>query len=506
MSLQKRAVEFHPQSAFSSQTSGYELLPFRTRKLSQNGHILVTSSVGDYQLVSPAEYDSLVNHELPKDSELFKNLRSRHIVCDSNHGPLFDAIEAQTRTRKHHVTQDPELHIFVLTLRCDHRCLYCQITPQKLSACGFDMSWSTARLALDRVFESTANVLTIEFQGGEAALSFDLLCRIVHAAEEQSEREQRKVRFVMTTTLHLLDTKQLDFCRAHSIELSTSLDGPDFVHNANRPNATRDSWQRTIDAIKNAGEICGQEHISALTTVSRFSLPYARAIIDTYVEAGLETISLRPISPFGFAVKSAGKLGYSTPEFMKFYREAIAYLIELNLQGVRLEETYASLLLTRILTPFPTSYVDLQSPAAAGRNVLVYNYDGGVYVSDEARMLAEMGDDRFRMGDVNQELACLQKSPAMQIINNHGVAEELSGCRDCAFVPYCGADPVFHVATQGDPEGDRTTSEFCQRQTAYFELFFDYIVQNDPDIMSVFMSWVTRKPLSDLVSTRREVG
>ena len=240
----------------------------------------------------------------------------------------------------------------------------------------------------------------------------------------------------MTTTLHLLDTKQLDFCRAHSIELSTSLDGPDFVHNANRPNATRDSWRRTIDAIKNAGEICGQEHISALTTVSRFSLPHARAIIDTYVEAGLETISLRPISPFGFAVKSASKLGYSTTEFMKFYREAIAYLIELNLQGVRLEETYASLLLTRILTPFPTSYVDLQSPAAAGRNVLVYNYDGGVYVSDEARMLAEMGDDRFRMGDVNQELARLQKSPAMQIINNHGVAEELSGCCDCAFVPY----------------------------------------------------------------------
>ena len=117
-----------------------------------------------------------------------------------------------------------------------------------------------------------------------------------------------------------------------------------------------------------------------------------------------------------------------------------------------------------------------------------------------------MGDDRFRMGDVNQELARLQKSPAMQIINNHGVAEELSGCCDCAFVPYCGADPVFHVATQGDPEGDRTTSEFCQRQTAYFELFFDYISQNDPDIMSVFMSWIPRKPLSDLVSTRQEAG
>ena len=504
MSFEKRSVEFSPPMAFASGSEGYELMPIRARHLEQNGQILLTSCVGDHQIVSSNEYQLIVDRKLERDTELFKNLRSRHMVYDSDDGPLFQAIEAQNRTRKNHVIQGPALHILVLTLRCDHRCLYCQVTPQKLSACGFDMDWPTAQLALDRVFESSAEVLTIEFQGGEAALSFGLLSRIVEACEERAAREQRTVRFVITTTLHLLDIEQLEFCRDHSIELSTSLDGPEFVHNANRPNATGDSWQRTIAAIKRAGEICGKEHVSALTTVSRFSLPHARAIIDTYVEAGLETISLRPISPFGFAVKSARKLGYSAQEFMQFYKEAIEYLIELNHKGIRLEETYASLLLTRILTPFPTSYVDLQSPAAAGHNVLVYNYDGGVYVSDEGRMLAEMGDDRFRMGTVCQSLAELQASPAMKIIKTHGIAEELSGCRDCAFVPYCGADPVFHVATQGDPAGDRTTSEFCQRQTEYFESFFDYIAKNERDTMSVFLSWITRKPLSDLVSTRRE--
>ena len=91
-------------------------------------------------------------------------------------------------------------------------------------------------------------------------------------------------------------------------------------------------------------------------------------------------------------------MGYASNEFLQFYREALDYLIEVNLSGRTIDESYATLLLTRILTPFPTGYVDLQSPAAAGRNVLVYNYDGGVYVSDEGRMLAEMGDDRFRMG------------------------------------------------------------------------------------------------------------
>ena len=97
-----------------------------------------------------------------------------------------------------------------------------------------------------------------------------------------------------------------------------------------------------------------------------------------------------------------------------FYRQALSYLVEVNLGGYAIEESYATLLLTRILTPFPTSYVDLQSPAAAGRNVLVYNYDGGVYVSDEARMLAEMGDDRFRMGSVHERLKTLMESDAMR--------------------------------------------------------------------------------------------
>ena len=33
--------------------------------------------------------------------------------------------------------------------------------------------------------------------------------------------------------------------------------------------------------------------------------------------------------------------------------------------------------------------------------MLVYNYDGDVYASDEGRMLAEMNDDTFKIGNVH---------------------------------------------------------------------------------------------------------
>ena len=493
-----KAIFLDP-TEFESPSKGYEVLPFRHARLpAVPGQVLVTSGVGEYLFLSEQEFDKLTNGTLETGTQIYRDLRTRQIVCDAERGPFLQGLAAQQRTRKRFAAEDPALHIFVLTLRCDHRCHYCQVSPRRLSERGFDMDDATADAALDLVFESEAETLTIEFQGGEAALAFPRMRRIVEQAAERAKAAGRRVRFVMTTTLHLLTDEMLEFCRDHGVELSSSLDGPEHVHNANRPNATRDSFQRTVEGIARARSVCGHDGVAALATVTRHGLRYPRETVDTYLELGFDSISLRPLSPFGFAVKSWRKLGYASDEFLQFYRDALEYLIEVNLAGQRIEESYATLLLTRILTPFPTGYVDLQSPAAAGRNVLVYNYDGGVYVSDEGRMLAEMGDDRFRMGSVHDSLAELRQSDAMRIIENAGDAEKLPVCSDCAFVPYCGADPVFNVATQGDPVGHRETSEFCHRHTGLFRIFFELLSGRDPDVLRVFLSWMTRRDAVDL--------
>ena len=492
-------MRFEDLQKFHLSSGAYETLPFRYARLPNNpGQVLVTSAVGEYLFLSESDFGKLATCNLDRSTNLYRDLRNRQIVCDSERGPFLQGLEAQHRTRKHFVDEDPALHIFVITLRCDHRCHYCQVTPRHASENGFDMDAATAEAALDRVFESRADVLTIEFQGGESALAFPRLRRIVESATIRAEKTGRQVRFVMATTLHLMTDDMLAFCRDHHVELSTSLDGPVHVHNANRPNPTRDSFERTVEGITKARAICGHESVAALATVTRHSLPFPREIVDTYTELGFDSIALRPVSPFGFAVKTHRKLSCATEEYLRFYRQALNHLIEINLAGHAIEESYATLLLTRILTPFPTSYVDLQSPAAAGRNVLVYNYDGGVYVSDEGRMLAEMGDDRFRMGSVHDSLATLRESDAMRIINDAGDAERLPVCSDCAFVPYCGADPVFHVATQGDPIGHRPTSEFCQRHTGLFHILFEFLAARDPDVLRVFLSWMTRRAVSEL--------
>src|SRR5262249_17427679 len=144
--------------------------------------------------------------------------------------------------------------------------------------------------------------------------------------------------------------------------------------------------------------------------------------------------------------------------------QALDYIVELNRRGTNLVEVYTQILLRKMLTPFAPGYVDLQSPAGAGISAVVYNYDGDVYASDESRMLAEMGDKSFRIGNVDQDTyEQIFGSAILSAISENSCLEVMPGCSECAFVPYCGADPVFNWATQGDLIGHRPTSAFCTR-------------------------------------------
>jgi len=149
--------------------------------------------------------------------------------------------------------------------------------------------------------------------------------------------------------------------------------------------------------------------------------------------------------------------------FLAFYREALDHIISTNRAGQAFTEVYAQILLRKILTPFPTGYVNLQSPAGAGINVVAHNYDGDVYASDEARMLAEMGDASFGLGNVHRD--------------------------DFA---YCDADPIWNWATQADPVGHRPTSAFCEKNMGIIRHLFDLWRGDDPFVQSLFVRWATQ--------------
>jgi His-Xaa-Ser system radical SAM maturase HxsB len=352
------------------------------------------------------------------------------------------------------------------------------------------MTQHDASRAIDLMLSVPARTITMEFQGGEPLLAFDLVRWMVETTAERASRSGKDVNYVICTNLTILNDNHLKFFKEYAVVVSTSLDGPAEIHDRNRPSAGISAHAIVTANIRRCHKELGPGSVSALMTTTSHSLQRAQDIIDEYVACDLGLIFLREINPYGFAAKSAKSIGYGTDDFVAFYHEILDRIIDLNRQGIRIAEGYASILLRKILTPFGVGFVDLQSPTGEGFGVVLYNYDGAVYASDEARMLAEMGDESFRLGSVSDTYADLMLGETMQLLAAAGVAEALPGCSDCVYVPYCGADPIRHYRTQGDIIGHRSTSEFCRKQKAIFNIIFELLSGANHQTIDIFLGWL----------------
>lgn len=295
--------------------------------------------------------------------------------------------------------------------------------------------------------------------------------------------------FVIATNLAVVSREILEYCSLHDIHISTSLDGPRELHNKNRPRPGRDSYEKTIEGIQLAREIVGFDKVTALMTTTEASLNKVKKIIDEYLNLGFEGIFLRPLSPYGFAVKTKKFSEYNAEKWFEFYKEGLEYIIELNKQGIRLKEFYTSMVLTKIFSFNDPGYVDLMSPSGIGISGVVYNYDGSVFASDESRMLAEMGDDTFKLGNVlDNSYEDIFLSDALLDPLEESFSYSAPMCNDCAFENYCGAEPVYHHAVGGDFVGRKPESDFCYRNMNVFKYIFQKI-ESDPYVKDLFMSW-----------------
>ena len=104
-------------------------------------------------------------------------------------------------------------------------------------------------------------------------------------------------------------------------------------------------------------------------------------------------------------------------------------------------------------------------------------------------MLAEMGDKRFCMGNVQQDgYQEIILSPALIEPLESSVAECVPMCEQCAFVPFCGADPDYHFATQRDYVGNKAKSGFCRKNMEIFRHLFTLL--NSEGSRRILESWV----------------
>ena len=468
-------------------SNSYSLLPFKFTALDEKRHV-ITNMAGEYLVLPKEIIPKLVNKQLAESDPIYVDLRAKHFLVDDKTTIARELLAIKLRTKYEHLANFTILHIFVISLRCEHSCPYCQVSRQSDDKLKYDMSQEIANKSIDLALKSPSDLLKFEFQGGEPLLNFELIKYIVLETSKRNSNN-KKISFVIATNLALINNEILEFCSLHKILISTSLDGPEDLHNKNRPRPGKNSYQKAIQGIKQCRTKLGRENVSAMMTTTEASLSRSKEIIDEYLLQGFDGIFLRPLSPYGFAIKTKSYEAYSMEKWLQFYIDGIEYIIQLNKMGIAFREYYATTILTKIFTSIDPGYVDLMSPAGIGIGAIVYNYDGVVYPSDESRMLAEMGELKFQLGHVlKNTYEEIILSPALLDPLEESVALSVPMCDECAFESYCGADPVFHYGIYKDFVGRKPESEFCNRNMGIFKYLISKM-ESEKYVKNLFLNW-----------------
>ena len=461
--------------------------------------ILVTSDTGDWHFLSEEDFASLLNGSLDPASEQYKALEQKNFFINDD---MLKRAYLKYQSRNAFTRLGPNLHIIITTLRCNYACVYCHASKRPMKAKEFDMSIETAKQVVDFIFTSPNKSLNIEFQGGEPLVNGEVIDFVIDYAREKNKTEKRDLVFSLVSNLSLLEEARLEKLIAEDIYLCTSVDGPEALHNDNRPyKAGSGSYQSTVGWLKRVEEAYGQKgldprthHVDALLTVSRNTLAQGRAVVDEYLALGRNTIHLRPLNPFGFGKKAWKDIGYTTEEFLAFYEDTLNYIIEINRGGKELIERQAAILLTRILSDQDPNYMELRSPCGAAIGQLAYNYDGKIFTCDEARMVSEMGDDIFLLGQAGQDgYQEVIEHPTTKSMAMASCQDAIPYCAWCAFKPYCGTCPVYNYGEQGDIFGRMPDNQRCKLMMGQFTILFKLLKNADEGLKEIFARWTTRR-------------
>ena len=162
-----------------------------------------------------------------------------------------------------------------------------------MTATDKDMTMETAKKVVDAIFYTTHPTVTIEFQGGEPLVNWDVLKFCVEYAEEKARRVKKGALFSIVTNLSLMTDEKLEYLMKHGFSINTSLDGPQVVHNFNRTYKEGNAFDLASFWIRKINHLISQNHsgsrevmgrsMGAMLTVTNKTLENWKDCVDTYV-------------------------------------------------------------------------------------------------------------------------------------------------------------------------------------------------------------------------------
>lgn len=180
---------------------------------------------------------------------------------------------------------------------CNIRCTYCYADSHVPSMCDLMSVDLAKKVTKEALIQADSNIEFI-WHGGEPFLRGVAFFEEVFAYQQLMVAGSLHLRNALQTNMTLLTDDWLVFLKKWGVQVSTSLDGPDWIHNRSRKNregvGTHDVVTTNIRRAIEAGI-----QVNTISVVTDFSADYARDVYLHLAELGVKHVSFLPCYVLG---------------------------------------------------------------------------------------------------------------------------------------------------------------------------------------------------------------
>ncbi len=148
--------------------------------------------------------------------------------------------------------------ILEVTGKCNLRCKYCIYNDTYVHNREFnkeDMTFETAKKAVDYFFAHGKDKISITFYGGEPLIRYELLKKVIDYSIKINESYKKEISFGFTTNMTLMTEEMAQyFANIPKLNIMGSLDGPNEIQNEYRKKV--DGTGSFIDAFNGLKILC----------------------------------------------------------------------------------------------------------------------------------------------------------------------------------------------------------------------------------------------------------
>lgn len=303
-----------------------------------------------------------------------------------------------------------------LTHRCNLACRYCYAGQ----AYNKDMTFTTARKVVDFAMRITPPGQRIDFGffGGEPLLCFDLMKEITGYLRKKEREVEKPVRLSLTTNGTILTQSILDFLKQEKVDLCLSLDGPQHVHDLNRPYRTGSgSFAEVVRNLQKALEQLDSVQVNAVYGPD--TLDFLPDSVSFFIKLGVCAIHLNANISAAWPVDIYSRLQENYRKIGNLYVQSYQHGHEIALNFID----------SKIILFLKGGYT-FGDRCGMGETQWAFAPSGNIYPCE--RFVGEDRDSSLCLGNIYTGLDLARRCALLQQKGNRNEA-----CQTCGLQPYC---------------------------------------------------------------------